>query len=113
VHFSFVLIVCWYSGKTPHPGLSQIKASFDRTGWTPAQHELFQRSEMVKLHNMWGDQTASRLVMARQFIRELEFRSPGVVGLLERTGLGNNSRIVAMVVAQAERRLAYRNGNTK
>jgi hypothetical protein len=77
VHFSFVLIVCWYSGKTPHPGLSQIKASFDRTGWTPAQHELFQRSEMVKLHNMWGDQTAPRLVMARQFIRELEFRSPG------------------------------------
>jgi hypothetical protein len=56
-----------------------------------------------------GWSNGARLAMARQFIRELESRSPGVVELLERTGLGNNSRVIARIVCHCER-LNYRAG---
>jgi hypothetical protein len=63
---------------------------------------LFHASEMAKLRNMSGDKTDERIALGRSFIRHLEKKSPGIVHVLN-SGLGNNSGIVAMVVAHAER----------
>jgi hypothetical protein len=80
--------------------------------WTLEEHTLYGRSELAKLTCVFGDQTAAKIETARKLIETLEAKRPGLVDLLERTGLGNNAAVILQIVNHAER-LAYRNGVKK
>jgi hypothetical protein len=71
--------------------------------WTPEEHTLYARSEMAKLECVFGDQTAAKIETARKLIQTLEAKRPGLVELLERTGLGNNAAVILQIVNHAER----------
>ena len=93
---------------------SYIAHEADRFGvmtekWTDAQHALYGKSELAKLQALWGDKTQERIELGKTFIKNLDKKSPGVIRLLNDTGLGNNAKIISVIVGHAER-LAYRNG---
>jgi hypothetical protein len=77
--------------------------------YTEGQHELFRRTEMATLSKIWGADTAKNLAMARAFIREVGEKSPQLIEMLDRTGIGNSASIVIQCFHQAER-LHARNG---
>ena len=77
--------------------------------YTEGQRELFRRTEMATLSKIWGADTAKNLSMARAFIREVAEKSPQLVEMLNRTGIGNSAAIVIQCFHQAER-LNARNG---
>ena len=77
-------------------------------GWNDAQHEQFQKTEMVKLTHIWGEETAKNIAIACDFIREVDAVSPGLVQFLN-SGIGNAASVVIQAYHQAQR-LAVRNG---
>jgi hypothetical protein len=80
--------------------------------WSAEEFTLYARSEMAKLECLFGTQTAAKIETARKLIQTIEAKRPGLVDLLERTGLGSNSGVILQSVNHAER-LAYRNGLKK
>jgi hypothetical protein len=52
----------------------------------------------------WGDRFQTNLSAARQFISDLDRVSPGLKDSLERSGAGNDEKLVRLVVKEAKRR---------
>jgi hypothetical protein len=71
--------------------------------WTPEEHTLYARTEMAKLTCLLGDATQQKITMAQQFIQKLETKRPGLVALLETTGLGSNSGVILQVIHHLDR----------
>jgi hypothetical protein len=67
-----------------------------------SDREIHRRTELSKLERLWGDQTQSKIKLARQLVRELEEKTPGLVDLLAESGAGNNSLVIKMLAEQAE-----------
>jgi hypothetical protein len=79
-------------------------------GFTDAQHELFQRSEMNKLTCIWREDTAKNIATAQAFIKELDAKSGGkIIPFLNASGTGDSSALVIQIYNQALR-LSQRNG---
>lgn len=68
-----------------------------------AERTLYGKSQMLRLEKTWGAETQKRVSLARQLVRDLDKKSPGLVDFLERTNAGNNAQVIAMFAAQAER----------
>src|SRR5574340_860451 len=64
---------------------------------------LYGKQQQILLERLWGTGTADKISMARQLVRELDARRPGLIALLEATGAGNNARLIAALANQAER----------
>lgn len=79
--------------------------------FTPAQHELFARSERLVLEKVWGADTQKNLSIAKAFVREVAEKHPQIIDFLDQTGLGNSSGVIIGLYHQAER-LAARNGDS-
>ena len=95
---------------------SALAAEVDRTArriehFTPAQHELFARSERLVLEKVWGADTQKNLSIAKAFVREVAEKHPQIIDFLNQTGLGNSSGVIIGLYHQAER-LAARNGDS-
>jgi len=95
---------------------SALAAEVDRTArriehFTPAQHELFARSERLVLEKVWGADTQKNLSIAKAFVREVAEKHPQIIDFLDQTGLGNSSGVIIGLYHQAER-LAARNGES-
>ncbi|MCS6295962.1 MAG: hypothetical protein H8K09_07000 [Nitrospira sp.] len=95
---------------------SALAAEVDRTArriehFTPAQHELFARSERLVLEKVWGAETQKNLSIAKAFVREVAEKHPQIIDFLNQTGLGNSSGVIIGLYHQAER-LAARNGDS-
>jgi hypothetical protein len=71
--------------------------------WTPEEHVLFGRAEIAKLECVLGDQLPQKLQLARQMVQKLESKRPGIVAMLEKTGLGNHSAVVLALANHCER----------
>ncbi|ESX70659.1 hypothetical protein NKI54_09955 [Mesorhizobium sp. M0663] len=69
---------------------------------TPEQIEAGFAASMTELTS--AGVTDADLTIARQFIRDLELVSPGVVASLERHGAGNNPKLVRAAIKEAKRR---------
>jgi len=70
-------------------------------GMTDGQRELWAAGQRAQLDRLGF--TQERINLARQLVAEVEASSPGLVAYLFDTGAGNDARIVANVVLQAER----------
>jgi hypothetical protein len=68
--------------------------------------QLHAAGERAKLDRLWGDDAPRKIALARQLVRELETKKPGIVDLLSRTGAGNSSVVIAQLALHAERLLA-------
>ncbi|HRB14915.1 MAG TPA: hypothetical protein PK224_03915 [Nitrospira sp.] len=79
--------------------------------FTPAEHELFARSERLVLEKVWGADTQKNLSIAKAFVREVAEKHPQIIDFLDQTGLGNSSGVIIGLYHQAER-LAARNGES-
>jgi len=86
--------------------IAQVADAWEKMN--PTERELWDRGEQAKLDGMWGDQKPAKMELARQLIRELEAKSPGVVELLETTGAGNSAMVAAQLALHAERLAAKR-----
>lgn len=73
------------------------------------EREIFARTERAKLDRLWGADAARKIDLAKQLVHELEAKRPGVFWLLETSGAGNSSFVIAQLAVHAERLLA-RNG---
>lgn len=71
------------------------------------ERTLWQQSEKLRLERLGFN--SERIAVCRQMIEELEKKRPGVIQVLEDTGAGNSSTVIAMLVQHAER-LAARHG---
>ncbi|MER9450113.1 hypothetical protein [Mesorhizobium sp. M0254] len=69
---------------------------------TPEQIEAGFAAGMSELTS--AGVTDADLSLARQFIRDLELASPGVVASLDRHGAGNDPRLVHAAIKEAKRR---------
>lgn len=69
---------------------------------------LYGRSQHIILKRLWGPQTSEKIGAARQLVRELDERRPGLLALLEKTWAGNNARLIAALANQADRLAARR-----
>ncbi|MBI3043235.1 MAG: hypothetical protein HYY78_10475 [Betaproteobacteria bacterium] len=67
-----------------------------------SERKSFSQAERGKLARIWGRDTESKLALGRQLVRELDKKTPGLLAMLDETGAGDSSVVVAMLVAQAE-----------
>lgn len=63
-----------------------------------------EASSMAELQNQYGDDLGKSLAAARQLIADLETVSPGLIDTLERSGAGNDTRLVQLAIGEAKRR---------
>jgi hypothetical protein len=70
---------------------------------TEIERTLYGKSQRMLLERIWKEQTAEKISAARQLVRELDERRPGLIAFLENTGTGNNARLIAALANQAER----------
>ena len=67
--------------------------------------ELFKQQERTKLEALWkGDAFDKNLTAARQLVREIEAKQPGIVDFLERSGLGDSSLVIGLLASHAATR---------
>jgi hypothetical protein len=66
--------------------------------------ERWNAEGMAALTAKWGDQTAAKLALAKDMIREAEAKWPGLRNYLNAIGLGNDPKLIQQLVARAERR---------
>lgn len=78
-------------------------------GKTEAERELHRRSSMLALERQYGAALKEKLNLAREFVRMVDRKSPGLLAYLDETGVGNDPLFVSLIVSQAER-YAARNG---
>lgn len=93
---------------------SALLAEVDKTAtaWNKMDataRTLHVQKETSVLQKLWGnDGYAAKVNAARQLIKELERKRPGIVEILERSGAGNSAQVIAQVALHAERLLARR-----
>ncbi len=75
---------------------------------SPIDRTLYGKSQRITLERLWGAETDNKIRMAKQLVRKLDARRPGLLAMLEKTGVGNNARLVATLANQAERLAARR-----
>jgi hypothetical protein len=71
--------------------------------WTPEEHVLVGRAEIAKLESVLGDRLPQQLLLAKQMVQKLESKRPGLVAMLEETGLGNHSGVILALANHCER----------
>lgn len=71
---------------------------------TPEKLEADFASSMATLEVEFGDSLASDLAAARAFILDLDKLAPGTIDTLNRTGAGNDPRLIRKAIAEAKRR---------
>ena len=82
----------------------QHMADMPRYADMPVQaQEAYRITEQSKLDRLWGNQAPGNISLARKLVSEIEAKQPGLVAFLERSGLANNSQVVAQIAAQARR----------
>jgi hypothetical protein len=59
---------------------------------------------MKVLQERWGDQTGAKLQAAKAMIKQAEAAWPGLTNYLNATGLGSDPKLIAQLVARAERK---------
>jgi hypothetical protein len=62
--------------------------------WGENDHVLNGRAELAKLQCVFGDQLPQKLELARQMVQKIEAARPGIVAMLEATGLGNDAGVI-------------------
>ena len=72
------------------------------------ERTLYGNSQRLLLDRTWGAETQEKISLARQLVRELEARRPGLLEFVERTGVGDSASVVTAFAAQAERLAARR-----
>lgn len=93
---------------------SALLTEVDRTATAWAKMDATARmmhtqTETSTLQKLWGvDGYAAKVSAARQLIREMEAKRPGLVRILEESGAGNSAQVIAQVALHAERLLARR-----
>ncbi len=70
---------------------------------SPVARQLHAKSERLKLEKIYGAEFQRKVDMAAQFIDAMELKRPGLLKMLDATGLAHDARTVSMIVAQAER----------
>jgi hypothetical protein len=68
------------------------------------KREAMRETTVTELSAEWGDEAEANLNIARSFIRDLEKVAPGTIDTLERSGAGNDPKLIRKVVAEAKRR---------
>jgi hypothetical protein len=63
--------------------------------------ELFAKTERAKVDKVFGSESATMIARARQLVREVEARKPGLVRLLEQSGGGNSASVIVALAQQA------------
>jgi hypothetical protein len=58
------------------------------------QRQLFQASERTKLQAIWKDDFHRNLKAAREMVKQIEAKKPGLIDFLERSGLGDSSSMI-------------------
>lgn len=71
---------------------------------TPEKMEAEFASGMAAIQQEYGDAYMADLNAARAFIRDLEIVAPGTIDSLERTGAGNDVRLIRSAIKEAKRR---------
>ncbi len=70
--------------------------------------QLHRQKTMVALERRYGEKTPEKIELARQLVREVEAKHPGIADLLDHTGASNSAVIIGQVIEHAERLLAKR-----
>jgi hypothetical protein len=70
----------------------------------PEKIEAEFASGMAAIQQEYGDTYLADLNAARAFIRDLEIIAPGTIDSLERTGAGNDIRLIRSAIKEAKRR---------
>ncbi len=70
--------------------------------------QLHRQKTMVALEKRYGEKTPEKIELARQLIREVNAKHPGIMELLDHTGASNSAVIIGQVIEHAERLLAKR-----
>ncbi|WP_425906813.1 hypothetical protein [Nitrobacter sp. TKz-YC02] len=70
----------------------------------PEKIEAEFASGMAAIQQEFGDTYMADLSAARAFIRDLEIIAPGTIDSLERTGAGNDMRLIRSAIKEAKRR---------
>jgi hypothetical protein len=63
--------------------------------------DLFAKTERAKVDKVFGKDSATMVSRARQLVREVEARKPGLVRLLEESGGGNSASVIVALAQQA------------
>jgi hypothetical protein len=58
------------------------------------QRQLFQASERTKLEQVWKGDFHKNLKAARDLVKKIESKKPGLIDFLERSGLGDSSSMI-------------------
>jgi hypothetical protein len=92
-------------------GLTQaqtfVKMGVEASRRGPLSDDQVQRRNadgMAALQAKWGDRTGEKIQMAKGMIRDAEKQWPGLTNYLNATGLGSDPKLIAQLVARAERR---------
>ena len=70
---------------------------------SPVARQLHAKSERLKLEKSYGAEFQRKVDMAERFIADLDQKRPGLSRMLTATGLAHDARVVAAIIAQAER----------
>lgn len=68
------------------------------------KREAMRETTVTELSAEWGAEAEPNLNIARSFIQDLEKVAPGTIDTLERSGAGNDPKLIRKVVAEAKRR---------
>lgn len=71
---------------------------------TPEKMEQDFAASMSVLQSEFGERLGGDLAAARAFIADLEKIAPGTIDSLERTGAGNDPRLIRKAISEARRR---------
>jgi hypothetical protein len=71
---------------------------------TPEKLEAEFESGMAAIQQEYGDGYMADLGAARAFIKDLEIIAPGTIDSLNRTGAGNDMRLIRKAIKEAKRR---------
>jgi hypothetical protein len=64
---------------------------------TDAERGIFQQQERVKLQAIWKDDFSKNLRSAREMVKQIEAKRPGIIDFMERSGLGDSSSVIVQL----------------
>lgn len=83
--------------------LKEILETGERTNaMSPADQELWARSEKQKLEKLWGENYEAMVQRAQRLALVLDHDHPGFLELLEKTRAGDSAHVIAQFAMQAE-----------
>jgi hypothetical protein len=72
--------------------------------WSPEKRELYQRSSMLQLENVYQGELKANLDLARNFVQEWDRRCPGVKAFLQESQLGDHPFVIGTIVNHCQNR---------